>query len=443
MSVGSVLRFRRHALSGKLVLLFISMALVFVLLVGFSLKHVFRSHFEGNVRPHLVQYLEYVQRDIGRPPDPERAAELARKLNIEITIIDERGVWSSHDREIELDELEIEHRYVENDIEYFRVEAEDDRDYLMMRLDDTTLLFYVPNVRQKQRGLRPFVPIVVLLLILLFLYIATRRLVSPIATIQAGVKRFGEGELDHRIKMDRNDEFGDLSNSINTMADDIQRMLDAKRQLLLAISHELRSPLTRAKLSTELLEDENRKRELHQELDEMEKLIEELMETERLSTRHRALNKAEHDVSQLVREVNHEYFKDNAIQMALPEQPLHLSVDGPRLKLLIKNLLDNALRYTPQGAKPPSIGITMTEQDVLLTVQDVGPGIEAHHLPHLTEPFYRIDPSRQRDTGGYGLGLYLCRMIAEAHGGSLQIHSEMGKGTRVKLVLPLTDSAAK
>ncbi|MGB5584834.1 MAG: sensor histidine kinase [Gammaproteobacteria bacterium] len=66
-----------------------------------------------------------------------------------------------------------------------------------------------------------------------------------------------------------------------------------------------------------------------------------------------------------------------------------------------------------------------------------GSGIEAQHLPHLTEPFYHVDPSRQRDTGGYGLGLYLCRMIAEAHGGQLEIESAVGEGTHVLIRLPV------
>jgi signal transduction histidine kinase len=427
---------RRHSVAGKLLLVFIAMAVLFVVLVGASMKLVFRSHFESNVRPHVVQYLEYVQRDIGLPADRTRAAALSDKLKIEIAIQDGAGTWSSDDQVIDVDRLKVRHHHREHDVDYYQVQTEDGRDYLMMQLADTTLLFNVPNIRQEHRGLRPFIPLAVLLGVLLLLYHLTRRLVAPIGTIRAGVKRFGEGEIDHRIDLRRRDEFGELASSFNTMADDIQGMLDAKRQLLLAISHELRSPLTRAKVTTELLDDERRKAELHQELDEMERLIEEIIETERLSGGHQAVNKTIQDIVALVREVLGDYFAGEDLQLQLPVTSEPLALDGARVKLLIKNLLDNALRYTPSDAPAPRLSVTPSAEAVTLEVADSGPGIEPELLPQLTEPFYRVDPARQRDTGGYGLGLYLCDRIAKAHGGSLEITSEKGEGTRVRVVFP-------
>ncbi len=426
----------RHSLAGKLLALFIVMAVLFVVLVGASMKLVFRSHFESNVRPHLVQYLEYVQRDIGLPADRARAAALAEKLDIEIAIQDGRGMWSSNGRNIDLDSMKVRKHFHEGDVDYYQVRADDGRDYLMMLSTDTTLLFNVPNIRQEQQGLQLFIPLLVLLGILLLLYHITRRLVAPISTIQAGVKRFGEGEMDHRIDIKGRDEFAELATSFNTMADDIQGMLDAKRQLLLAISHELRSPLTRAKVTTELLDDESRKSQLHQELDEMERLIEEIMETERLSRGHRAVHKTSQDLVALVQEVLTGHFAGKDLQLNLPDAPQVLPVDSRQVKLLIKNLLENALRYTPAGAPAPRLGVTAAAETIMLEVADSGPGIKEKFIPYLTEPFYRVDPARQRDTGGYGLGLYLCDMIAKAHGGRLEITSELGTGTRVRVVLP-------
>ena len=117
--------------------------------------------------------------------------------------------------------------------------------------------------------------------------------------------------------------------------------------------------------------------------------------------------------------------------------PIAMEVDGPRIMLLLKNLLENALRHTPDGAKPPEIKLEQQGDTVIITVKDSGKGIVPEHIPHLTEPFYRADASRHRETGGYGLGLYLCRVIAEAHGGELIIQSEVGKGTSVVVKLPL------
>ena len=265
---------------------------------------------------------------------------------------------------------------------------------------DTTLLFNVPNIRQEQQRLQLFIPLLVLLGVLLLLYHITRRLVAPISTIQVGVKRFGEGEMDHRIDLKGRDEFAELATNFNTMADDIRGMLDAKRQLLLAISHELRSPLTRAKVTTELLDDESGKGQLHQELDEMKRLIEEIMETERLSRGHRAVNKSSLDMVALAQEVLTEHFAVEDLHLDLPDAPLVLPLDSPRVKLLIKNLLDNALRYTSAGAPAPRLRLTTAAETIALEVADSGPGIEAKFIPCLTEPFYRVDPARQRDTVG-------------------------------------------
>jgi len=427
--------YSRYALSGKLILLFIGFTLLSMVLVGASMRHGFRVHFQENVRPHLLQYLEYVQQDLGLPPSRQRAQQLAERLNIEIQIVDDSSHWSSSGQTIDLDYLEIEHRHLANGREYLRVESEG-RDYLMMREGDITLLFNVPNAAQERKGFSGLVPLIVLLMILLGLYYATRRLFSPINKIQEGVQRFGAGDLDHRIEVNRRDELGELAGSVNGMADDIRKMLDAKRQLLLAISHELRTPLTRARVATELIDDDRLKGQLNQDLQEMGAMIEEIMETERLSLRHAVLNRETCDINDLIRDTVNTYFDEAALQLKLPENSPIIEVDASRIKLLMKNLIENALRYTPEGTPFPEVRLEDEVSEVVLVVRDHGPGIEARHLPHLTEPFYRVDPSRQRETGGFGLGLYLCRMIVEAHGGTLAIESVPGQGSIVTVVLP-------
>jgi signal transduction histidine kinase len=429
--------YSRYALSGKLIVLFIGFTLLSMVLVGASMRYGFRAHFQENVRPHLVQYLEYVQQDLGFPPNRQRAQELADRLNIEIHIIEGSDQWSSSGQAVDLDYLDVKHRYLANGREYMRVESAS-RDYLMMREAAMTLLFRVPDAAQERKGGRGVVPLLVLFLILMGLYYATRRLFSPIHQIQKGVQRFGAGDLDHRIEVNRRDELGELANSVNGMADDIQQMLDAKRQLLLAISHELRTPLTRARVATEMIDNAHLKAQLNQDLQEMDTMIEEIMETERLSMNHAILNRQQHDIKQLIHETVATHFRDSPLKLSVPDTPLTLSVDAPRVRLMIKNLIENALRYTPDGAHPPEVLLQDHVQEIDIVVRDHGRGIEDRHLQHLTEAFYRVDPSRQRETGGYGLGLYLCRMIAEAHGGRLRIDSTLGQGTTVTISLPRT-----
>lgn len=430
----SVQRFSPHSLSGKLLLLFICIAVLVVLLVGGSMRHVFREHFEANIRPHLLQYLTYVQQDIGYPPDRRRAKRLAAELNVEILIHDRQGDWSSHGRQLALDALQVKHHHIEGNTKFALVEVEDDDNYLMVDMGDTRLFFGIPR-QERELHSRTLIPLLILLIVLILLYHATRRLFAPLQTIRAGVQRFGAGELDHRIDVKRRDELGELAQSFNTMADEIQQMLEAKRQLLLAISHELRSPLTRTKVATELLGDAEQRQRLHRDLNEIEKLIEELLETERLSTPHRVLNRASHALNGLISQVIDDFYKEKNIRFDRSAKEIVLDVDAARIKLLLKNLLDNALRHSPAG-KPVSISLRKTADNIELQVRDEGEGIEPEHLTHLTEPFYRVDSSRQRETGGYGLGLYLCRMIVEAHGGTLAIESQKQQGTSITISLP-------
>lgn len=430
--------FSRRSLSGKLLLLFITIIVLVVLLVSGSMRHVFRSHFNDHIRPHLLQYLRYVQNDIGLPPDRNKAQRLAKELNIEILIQDKQNDWSSHGRRINLNEAKVQHRYYDKDIEYALVEIDDDDNFLRIRLNTTTLFFGIPN-RQRELHAKAFIPLATLTLILFLLYYATRRLFSPIETIQAGVQQFGAGNLSHRIDIKRSDELGELASSFNTMADDINKMLEAKRQMLLAISHELRSPLTRTKVATELLDDDEQRQRLNRDLNEIEKLIEELLETERLSTPHRILNLAASSLQDLIKQVSEDFYNDKNVQLDLPDKDITLEVDVTRIKLLLKNLIENALRYSPAGT-PVRISLTRQANKVEIRVSDEGKGIDSKHIPHLTEPFYRVDPARQRETGGYGLGLYLCHMIAEAHGGRLDIISQKNNGTTIQITLPLTGS---
>ncbi|WP_455365937.1 sensor histidine kinase [Kaarinaea lacus] len=425
----------RHSLSGKLVLLFVIMAFIFVIFVGSGFRHFINHHFKDNVQPHIVKYLEYVLADLGSPPNPQRARQLADELNLEIHIIDHQQQWASQGQPIDLANVKLKHSHTVNNRQYNLVEY-DEREYLMAEIDGTTLLFIVPRLRPERGSFRGFLPFVILLVVLFVLYHGTRRLFAPIDTIRAGVKRFGEGELKHRIVVHRRDELGELADSFNAMAGDIQQMLEAKRQLLLAISHELRSPLTRAKVASEFLDDDKQKAQINRELDEMETLIEELLETERLTTRHTVLNKSRQNLQSLINEVRNSYFKQSAIELAMPEETVSLDIDATRIKLLVKNLVDNALRHTPADVPPPNLTLRKEAGNAVIEVMDYGPGIEAKHLPHITEPFYRADASRQRETGGYGLGLYLCRIIAEAHSGSLKITSESGKGTTATVILP-------
>jgi signal transduction histidine kinase len=107
------------------------------------------------------------------------------------------------------------------------------------------------------------------------------------------------------------------------------------------------------------------------------------------------------------------------------------------MRLLLRNLLDNALRHSEPGAPAPELHLRAAGGQLELEVRDHGPGVAAEHLAQLAQPFYRPDSARQRSTGGVGLGLYLCRLVAEAHGGRLEL-GNAAPGLAVRVVLPMT-----
>jgi signal transduction histidine kinase len=227
---------------------------------------------------------------------------------------------------------------------------------------------------------------------------------------------------------------GDLAAEVNAMADDISVMLEAKRQLLLGISHELRSPLTRSRVHLALMEDSDSKREVEKDIESMENMITELLESERLKGRHASLKLERIRLDHLIREQLQDEFKRRVEIMELVE--VETELDTGRIKLLLRNLLQNAIKHSVDPERRPTISLVNEPGYYCIYVTDSGEGIDPDQIPHLTEPFYRADPSRQRKTGGYGLGLHLCRMIVEAHGGELSITSEDGRGTTIRCAFP-------
>jgi signal transduction histidine kinase len=262
--------------------------------------------------------------------------------------------------------------------------------------------------------------------------------------IRAGALRFGTGDFTRPIAVrnpHRPDELGELAGTINTMAAEIAHMLDAKRSLLLAISHELRSPLTRARLNTELLPETE---ELHASRDAllrdlalMRDLVTDLLESERLSARHAALHCEAVDLRALAQEVMGSL--DQAVEQDIAADLPTLQLDPARLRLLLRNLLDNALRHSVGAAQAPGLQITATAQGgVELRVRDYGAGVPPEQLPQLAHAFYRPDAARTRDDGGVGLGLYLCKLVTLAHGGSFTI-ANAAPGLVITVMLPPTN----
>lgn len=281
-------------------------------------------------------------------------------------------------------------------------------------------------------------------------YASTRLMLMPLRVLAHGVAAFGRGELSHRVHLRHADEIGALAVRFNQMADDIQAMLDAKRELLLSISHELRSPLTRARLNVELLDEGPGQQAVVKELGQMRDLIESLLERERLDTGHSALRLEDCAWPELVDDLLQRRFAEArqagllAVDVA-SDLPV-MRLDRGRIQVLLGNLLDNALRHNDGARGPVQLTISPAPAQaptgqgapagIRLRVRDMGPGVPADVLGQLGQPFFRPDAARTRNSGGVGLGLNLCRLIAAAHGGALVL-SNAQPGLEALVDLPL------
>lgn len=404
-----------------------------ILVLRLSSDGVFIQRFEKNLRPHLQQYFTYINHEIGIPPNLQKAKQLSETLNIKIILTGPDLNWSSDGSFPDQSQFNYraKHKYNFRSGHYKHKLF-----FITLNQSYKTTLLTQNNSNLPTAKKILFNSLLGVFLVLGLLYFFLRRMISPIKNIQKSVKRIGSGDLNHRINIKRNDELGKLSKEINAMTDDIENMLEAKRQLLLAISHELRSPITRAKVAASLMEKGQLKEGIESDLDEMEAMISGLLEAEQLNHRHQVLNINKVKVTSLITTVITQYFPDETIQQKLENKINTLNIDEARFQFIIKNLLGNALKYRKQKNDAITISSKKTENNWILSVEDQGIGIPEKHLTHLTEPFYRVDPSRHRETGGYGLGLYIIKMIVDAHNGELNIESKEGIGTKVVITIP-------
>ena len=437
----------QRSLPARMLLCFSLVSTCIIILIFGILFHGFSFQWKNNVRPHFEQYLDYINTDIGNPPNLDRAQQLVKQLPINIYIKGPDINYSSTGIDFDLTEVEFSshhnkwddkhHRKPYQQVNNRQVTFAEYQDRMVMRnqVGDYQIFYELSNNRENSRDYVFVLSMLFILLILAGSFLVLKRMLRPVQDIKKGVQLMGQGQLDYRLPIRSNNDLGDLANSINAMAADIEQMLDAKRQLLLAVSHELRSPLTRAKIATQMLEQSVNKERLQEDLMEMETLITEILETERMKTPHAALSRSPVQLDVLIQSVIDE-LPDNHVSLSSPEQLPVLDLDENRMRLLMRNLIGNAILHGGDVKPTPSVLLTYSGEQLHITVRDHGPGISEADLMHVTEPFYRADPSRTRNTGGFGIGLYLCKLIAQAHGGELLISSELGSGTCVEVRLP-------
>jgi signal transduction histidine kinase len=283
--------------------------------------------------------------------------------------------------------------------------------------------------------------VILVTLLLIGAYLWIRRIMAPLRQLTQGVRQVGAGRLDHRVAVGRPDELGELASSFNHMAERLQHLIGSKDQMLLDVSHELRSPLTRMKVALEMAPDGALKESLADDVVEMERMVTTILANARAQSRTLSLDLQKIDLAALVRdEIKPYQVQPPGVVMEDPPESAEILVDPDKVKSLLRNVVGNAVKYSKETSGLIEVRLRTEPDSITLEIEDHGIGIPEQDLPFVLEPFYRVDRSRSRETGGFGLGLSLCKAIMEAHGGSISIQSVLGKGTTVRLRFPCRKS---
>jgi len=333
-----------------------------------------------------------------------------------------------------------------------RVSGANDKDYWFVT--DASITSYYSRQRRPEfyefglpEPIRDLSLLLSLLVSGLVSFWLARNFTAPIRQLQTAVAEISSGDLSARVNdlpKERADELGELSRDFNAMAEQIEMLLGSQRRVLRDVSHELRSPLARLQIALELArkqagEKENTHHErIQREADRLEELISQVLSLVKLSTQATEIEKSETDLVSLIRHVieDAQYEAEplnKKVRFSGPDT-CHLKINAGLMGSALENILRNAVRFTPENN---FVDVTLSERELVqIEIRDFGPGVPDSIRKNLFEPFYREAESRDRASGGYGLGLAIAERSVNAHNGTIVAENAQQGGLRIIIKLP-------
>ncbi len=417
----------------RLIMIMIGAGIFLNLVIGGTFRSFVREGSGRIVVKNISHHTDYIINDIGIPPDLEKAGEISHMLSFQIAIKGPGVEWSTTGKVPNLDDFRAMNFYFEGDVLRHR---RSHRFAYFKEKDGYTFIFFTDEKLHHQ-GWEKFLAVFIISIFLVFfiVYLLIRKVLKPVKDLRAGVVEVSEGNIDHRVPVRGNNELSRLVSLFNTMNERIGSMIRSRDQLLLDVSHELRTPLTRMKVALEFIDEGEAKRSIGDDIRELEKMISEILETERLNHGKNSPVMEDFEILGLVREVG----KDLGIEegsLIISGSDISVRCSREKVKIVIKNIIENGAKYSDIVQTPLEITAGTHEEWISLSFRDRGEGIPEEELDLVFEPFYRVDRSRSRDSGGYGLGLSLSKKIMEACGGGITISSKQGEGTTITLFFP-------
>ena len=294
-----------------------------------------------------------------------------------------------------------------------------------------------------------YVFIIVGLLSLVFAFgfgLYSSRLISrPISKAASAAEVIADGYYGARIQdQSGTHEINKLTDSINNLAESLEKQEKLRRRLTEDVAHELRTPLATLQSHTEAMidgiwkPDQDRLKSCHEEIVRIGRLVGDLEKLAKYESENLTLSITEFDIMEMLKRILYNFESDfgaKGIKVHIEGGVQKLSADKDKLSQVMVNLLSNALKYSRQGGEV-EVKVESTNGEVVIHVRDNGIGIAQEDISHVFERFYRADKSRDRLTGGTGIGLSIAKAIVEAHKGRITATSELGKGTEFVVALP-------
>lgn len=284
-------------------------------------------------------------------------------------------------------------------------------------------------------------------------YLVTNRIVKPLIQMEEITKKVASGHLEERVPANEIPEVDQLASSFNRMAATLEGVEQRRQELVSDLTHELRTPLTVLRGYLEGLADgtiepsADAYHRLSKEVSRMQRLVNDLQELSKMEAGYLPIHAKALDLYPLLTVVVQKFadqlLAEGSPRLLLDCPPNMASVlaDSERVEQILVNLIGNALRYTPAGSITvrawEAVAGSGSAPMIWIAVIDTGQGIAMEDLPHVFERFWRADRSRDRNSGGTGIGLAICRRLVELQGGTIEAESELDRGSTFRFSLPL------
>lgn len=278
-------------------------------------------------------------------------------------------------------------------------------------------------------------------------FLLSRRILAPVKALTSAARRLGQGDFSQRVQIKDKSELGELAQTFNSMASNLEHAEKLRRNMVADVAHELRTPLSNIRGYLEAIRDGLIKPDaeaihsLEEETILLSRLVDDLQELSLAEAGELRLVYQQEDIAKLIKQTAVSWqpqmaTKGITLSIGLPDNLPPVYIDWQRISEVLHNLLENAVAHTGRGG---TVAITAAAKGkwIEVSVTDTGEGISAEDLPYIFERFYRVDKSRTRATGGRGLGLTIAKRLVEAHGGKIEAHSELGKGSRFVFTIPV------